>query len=230
MAKNKNIIILSPHPDDECLNGLLPLRLKEYDTYNFVMTLGSNPAHKKQREQEVLKACDLLGFTPFIASFNQDCIKKMNELSPALIILPHAFDKHPTHIKVHDFFIKNLVNLSFNSIIAFTEYWFPQKNPNLLVELIPDQIDLLTSALRSHLTELSRNNYDETFKPWLIDNCRRGFEYLEGFGKNTGDFKYGNLYELKHLHQNKLISVKQNHIVTKDQCLFDILSSLTISS
>ena len=59
-----DIIICSPHPDDEALTGALPLRLKKENSriLNLAMTLGSNPARQKERKAELAAACRVLGF------------------------------------------------------------------------------------------------------------------------------------------------------------------------
>ena len=61
---NKNapvVLVLSPHPDDECIIGGLPLRLmKEGDfrVLNVAITQGSNPTRKQERLNELKGACE----------------------------------------------------------------------------------------------------------------------------------------------------------------------------
>ena len=59
------VVICSPHPDDEILFGLLPLRLlKESNASvtNLALTMGSDPARKETRRAELAAACRFLGF------------------------------------------------------------------------------------------------------------------------------------------------------------------------
>ena len=58
-------LILSPHPDDECLTGALPLRLlreQNWQIINVCATLGSNLARRADRKKELASACTTLGF------------------------------------------------------------------------------------------------------------------------------------------------------------------------
>jgi len=58
-------LILSPHPDDECIIGGLPLRLMKEGgirIINVAITLGSNPQRKQERLTELSKACEWIGF------------------------------------------------------------------------------------------------------------------------------------------------------------------------
>ena len=59
------VLIFSPHPDDECIIGSLPLRLmREAGTrvVNVAVTLGSNKKRQQARLSELRDACDYLGF------------------------------------------------------------------------------------------------------------------------------------------------------------------------
>ena len=59
------VLLLAPHPDDECVMGGLPLRLHREAGCRVVtlpVTLGSNPDRKRERKQELQNACEYLGF------------------------------------------------------------------------------------------------------------------------------------------------------------------------
>lgn len=62
---SKVCVILSPHPDDECINGGLPLRLLReggWRVVNLAVTHGSNPDRQLARARELQAACAVLGF------------------------------------------------------------------------------------------------------------------------------------------------------------------------
>lgn len=223
----KKIIILSPHPDDECLNGLIPLRLNHYQTHNFAMSLGSNTERQKQRKAELENACKYVNFKLHTCDFNQNTIDQINQIKPDLIICPHDKDRHPTHEKVAKFLIDNCHQLS-DCIVFFTEYWFPQKDPNLLLEASEEQITTLIEALKCHEGEILRSPYHETFRAWLMDNCRRGFEYLQGYGKNNYSFQYGNLFKIQLLRDRKLKDIKGKHILSSSESLSSLIEQITI--
>ena len=58
-------LIMSPHPDDECIIGGLPLRLMRetgFRIVNVAITLGSNLDRRKERLRELHRACEWIGF------------------------------------------------------------------------------------------------------------------------------------------------------------------------
>ena len=223
----KKIIILSPHPYDECLNGLIPLKLSNYEIHNFAMSLGSNVERQQRRKEELEQACKYLNFNLRISEFDQQTIDQINELKPDIIICPHDSDRHPTHEKVARFLIDNSHQLN-DCLVFFTEYWFPQKDPNLLLEASEDQIITLINAIKCHVGEIERNPYHETFRAWLMDNCRRGFEYLQGYGENEYSLQYGNLYKIQLLRDGKLKDIKSKHIVSSSESLSSLIEQITI--
>src|SRR5690242_11381581 len=61
----QTVLIFSPHPDDECIIGALPLRLlrvAKMRVINVAVTQGSKKERQAERWVELQKACDFLGF------------------------------------------------------------------------------------------------------------------------------------------------------------------------
>jgi hypothetical protein len=59
------VLLFSPHPDDECLTGALPLRLLrelQCNVINVAVTLGSRQERRQERWQELKNACEYLRF------------------------------------------------------------------------------------------------------------------------------------------------------------------------
>src|SRR3982751_792116 len=59
------VLIFSPHPDDECIIGALALRLQReagLRVINVAVTQGSNKARQSARWDELVAACEYLGF------------------------------------------------------------------------------------------------------------------------------------------------------------------------
>lgn len=224
----KKIVLLSPHPDDECLNALFPLRLKgQFQVHNLAMTLGSNIERQKAREKELKNACDKLGFVNHIANFHKSTVDLINQLNPLFVLAPHSEDHHPTHIKVFDF-LKNNLNIINAKYIILSEYWFPMKSPNLMLEASRDQIDLITAALRCHEGEMQRSHYDRSYEAWLIDCARRGNEYLPGYGQNKNNFKYANLYTVLQNKNGRFSNFGFKKCVSVEEDLSQVFSSHTI--
>ena len=55
----KRVLILAPHPDDECITGLLPLRLRRecgFEVWAAPVTLGSRRERRAARLRDQIKA------------------------------------------------------------------------------------------------------------------------------------------------------------------------------
>ena len=129
------VLIFSPHPDDECIIGGLPLRLmRETGTrvVNVAVTLGSNKKRQQPRLAELRNACDYLGFELQETSQNGleritlvdrknepehwaaavESIKAiLSDWSPKAIFFPHLLDWNGTHVGVHHLVIDALATL-----------------------------------------------------------------------------------------------------------------------
>ncbi|HTB63549.1 MAG TPA: PIG-L family deacetylase, partial [Opitutales bacterium] len=213
-------LIFSPHPDDEVITGVLPLRLQHEAgarVVNIAVTLGSNKSRREPRRRELANACALLGWelevlgwtnvTPVAARRDPDLfrerilkiIKLVERWQPQWIFYPHAHDAHDAHRGV-----SQLVTAALNDRHAAappwriqTEYWRPHPNPNLLVECPPDSLALLIAALCCHQGEIARNPYHLTLPAWMADNMRRGAELVGAVGAPAPDFKFGVIYRVE---------------------------------
>jgi len=213
-------LIFSPHPDDEVLMGALALRLQREvgaRVINVAVTLGSNPARREERREELENACALLGWelevlgwkgvTPDNAKRDpavwQGFVNSVGHIiqrwQPKWIFYPHAEDWHPTHRGVHKLVEAALGKVEQQSPAhrVQTEYWQPHATPNLLVECAPDSLALLVAALCCHRGEIARNPYHLTLPAWMADNVRRGAERVAGAGHKSPDFKFGVLYRIE---------------------------------
>src|SRR5471030_130492 len=140
-------LLLSPHPDDECISGTLPLRLLReagYRVINLPVTLGSNPRRQEERSHELEHACTWLGFElreiepgglTHISTHTRQkepeawaekveavaCL--IAELKPAIVICPNEDDGHATHIGTHHLAIDALAHEGHACWLAQTEFW-----------------------------------------------------------------------------------------------------------
>ena len=147
----RSALILAPHPDDECITGLLPLRLKlecGFRIWVVPVTLGSREDRREARKRELRKACRALEFRPlFLGSGNPagELAKTLAAVRPAVVFLPHAKDGHPTHRTTHRWGVAALDAAGGGFPVVETEYWHPLERPNLMV-----------GANRSQLAQLRR--------------------------------------------------------------------------
>lgn len=210
------VMILSPHPDDECIVGSLALRLMQENNVhviNVAVTLGSNVKRQPARLEELTRACDLLQMELLI--LKETGKKKEKELKaliekyqPTLILAPHTKDHHPTHIQTGELLKSVSKTLKASTLIAWTEFWAPMKKPNILIEVPTEILELQMRALAEHAGEVARNPYHLRLPAWMMDNVRRGSELIAGKGMEAPIMAYGVLYYLQLLQKGKLSNVK----------------------
>ncbi len=202
------VMILAPHPDDESIIGLLPLRLKEEcgcEVWVVPVTMGSQKERRMARAKELREACKILGFRlrfPVSASVGTadetDLVGLLEKIKPSIVVLPHAKDGHATHRATHRLGVAAmdaLTPLEFS--LVETEYWHPLEHPNLMVAAGEEQLSTLCRALSCHKGEVTRNDYAARLPAWMIDNVRRGAELLGGAGSAAPDIAYATLYRAR---------------------------------
>lgn len=223
-------VLLSPHPDDECLTGGLPLRLAReqgWQIINIAMTLGSDEAQRPRRAREASMSCAFLGFDAVLpvedgfsnlslaardedpASWNTKVLRlaeMLAVLQPQAVFLPHEGDWNATHIGVNALALDALAALpqDFACSVCTTEYWHPHATPNVMVGLDADIVAALLSALACHAGEVARNSYDRRLTGYLSDNVRRGSELLGGKGAAAMAADFAMLYRLGQWRGGKL--------------------------
>jgi len=211
-------LVFSPHPDDECIVGALPLRLRREAGHRVVVaavTLGSDPARRGPRLEELRAACAYLGFevrplreggltgiTP--AARDQDgpawagavslAREVIRELRPAVLVLPHPRDGHPTHAGTACLAMEALAAAGHPCHVVETEFWHPLEAPNLMVESADGDVADLVAALSLHRGEVARNPYHVLLPSWMSDNVRRGSERVGAAGAAAAPFTFATLY------------------------------------
>lgn len=215
-------LLFAPHPDDECLTGGWPLRLRLQSNWRVVtiaLTLGSNPARREERKAEWLASCNALGFEAALCAPDglsqvtlstrlekpvdwqkktEAVLEALKQYQPQIVFFPHACDAHPTHEGAHAL-LKDALSLmpkDFQCCLAQTEFWHPLARPDVLVELSRQEAALLLKALMQHIGEVRRNPYHLRFPAYLIDNVRRGSERVLGPGARGVDMEFAMLYAL----------------------------------
>jgi len=217
------VLIFSPHPDDEVIIGGLALRLlreAQWNVINVAVTQGSNPKRQAERLAELRGCCDCIGFGLIQTAPNgferinlharehdqphwMSCVRAvariLSEHEPRVIFFPHATDWNSTHIGTHHLVADALAYLgpAISCYTVETEFWGAMPAPNLMVEISPEDLGDLMTALTYHVGEVKRNPYHLSLPAWMIDNLRRGGEVVGGQGGAAPDFTFATLYRLR---------------------------------
>lgn len=194
-----HVLLFSPHPDDECITGALPLRLLRqcgFRITNIPMTFGSRIARRKARRTELTLACRALGFELYEGPVDVATLLRLYR--PAALFVPHADDLHPTHIAVHKTVMEGLrkAGKGIRTLVIETEFWQPMTRPNLMVESSPRDVAALVNALALHKGEVERNPYHLRLPAWMQDNVRRGAEVVGAQGAKAPAMTFATLYRL----------------------------------
>lgn len=194
------VLILAPHPDDECIVGALPRRLQRERGWRVAVvpvTLGSRPERRAARLDELKGACAFLGWD-VLAAGDRGLADVLRRERPRLVLFPHAGDANSTHRHVHDLAVTALraAGPKLRCAVAETEFWATLPDPNLLVALSSRDAADLVAALSFHDGEIVRNPYHVLFPCWLADGARRGAELVGGQGAAAAPGRFAALYRL----------------------------------
>ncbi|MFA5262939.1 MAG: PIG-L family deacetylase [Opitutaceae bacterium] len=217
------VLIFSPHPDDEAIIGALALRLLRqsgWRTSNVAVTQGSNKQRQAGRLAELAACCGAIGFgliqtrenglegislkgrASDPAGWDRSVARIaaiLGEHKPRVILFPHERDWNGTHIGTHHLVVEALgrMEAGFSCHTVETEFWGAMDDPNLMVETSEEDLADLMAALSYHVGEVDRNPYHLRLPAWMIDNVRRGGEIVGGQGAAVPDFTFATLYRLR---------------------------------
>lgn len=216
-------LIFSPHPDDEVIIGGWALRLHRqggWRVVNVAVTQGSKRERQQARWQELTDCCRCIGFDLQATSptglegvnvttratdagrwtaMVQVVAKILSDYRPRAVFFPHQADWNSTHIGTHYLVADALASLprTFACSAIETEFWGQMPLPNVLVESPPADLAALVTALTWHIGEVQRNPYHLTLPAWMMDNVRRGGEWIGGQGQAAPNFIFGTMYRLR---------------------------------
>ena len=204
----KRILILAPHPDDECLMAGLALRAKaEWGTEVYVLpfSYGSKLDRQAERKRELSHAMDRLEFTlidpraPLFQELDSNLIlEALQSVKPDAMILPHEKDGHITHVRCAHAGMKaaqTYVHQDKTALSVYeSEYWMAMDKPNCLVPLSAENLVELGEALLEHKGEVGRNPYHLSLPAFFMEQMRRGGEAVAGMGAKPRDFQFAQLY------------------------------------
>ena len=216
-------LVFAPHPDDECIIGALPLRLRRELSFRVTavaVTQGSRIDRQSERLEEMRGACHFLGFELIPARLNgltgitprtreqhpdawEDAVTALAQVisyhRAAVIFLPHAQDLNSTHLGTHQLVVDAMASLGprFRCKVVETEYWHPMTDPNLMIGSSAGDVADLVAAVSFHRGEVARSPYHLSLPIWMADNVRRGGERVGGQGGFAPGFRFATLYRLR---------------------------------
>lgn len=247
------VLIFSPHPDDECVVGALPLRLKnelKAEVINVAVTLGSNTNRKAGRLKELKAACSTLGFHLYLPAENgldkvsldnrenskhkwQYKVSIIKNLllkeQPRAVFFPHDNDFNSTHIGVHHL-VTDALQLAMNEDSKFStdifesEFWQMMDEPNLLIGLSEEDEALLVYALAAHTEEVQRNPYHINHPARMLDNVMRGAEVIGGQGEHAPNMDFAMIYRHSIAASQSIKAVPENKVFDLKDSLNDLLN------
>jgi len=229
-----NVVICSPHPDDEGLIGGLPLRLRleaGARVTNVAITLGSKLDQRPRRLRELESSCRVLGFGLEVAEHpsglenvnlkNRDSRPEewrakvetlaalFDRFCPDVVFAPHAEDWNSTHGGTHYLAVDALgLHLERSARgpvpLILTEFWHELGQPNLMVGLRPEIVATELMATAEHGGEVRRNPYHLRQPARLMNNVRRGSEVVGGQGGPAHRFPFAELYRVAFMRGREL--------------------------
>lgn len=221
-VRGNPVMIFSPHPDDECIIGGFPIRLREelgLPLINVAVTLGSNLQRREPRLNELTDACKCLGMqiirpksaelprlSPELKredpeswlEIKEDIAALIVRETPSWVLYPHSDDWNSTH-KAVSLLVRDAIEATgsgWSGGIIESEFWKPMAEPNVLVGLSEKTVSSMINALAWHVGEVARNPYHLSLPAWLMDSVRRGAEWVGGQGGAAPVFPFGTLYRL----------------------------------
>ncbi|HEX7858807.1 MAG TPA: PIG-L family deacetylase [Verrucomicrobiae bacterium] len=220
-ADAPTVLIFSPHPDDECIIGALPLRLlrqSKMRVINVAVTQGSKKERQGERLEELKRACEFMGFE--LMQTRPNGLEKVNaktrgqdptfwkesvsviaeilkQTEPKVIFFPHEEDWNSSHIGTHFLVTDALKTLRLNCYTVETEYWGQNNQPNLMVQSTAEDVADMVAGTSFHVGEVTRNPFHLFLPAWMQENVRRGSELVGGQGETAPDWTFATLYRLR---------------------------------
>lgn len=193
--REKNILVIAPHCDDEIFGcgGAVAKALMDGSHVRVVVV--SKSFNFKERENESLCAANTLGykeieFWDFIDGevFSQKeelslaILKYLQEFKPDLIFIPSIWEMHRDHLACCSASIEALKSYPSNIEVAMYEVGVPLSPTNLVD--VSDVYEIKQKAMKCFLSQQKTQNYIEqieglnSFRTYTVD---KSIKYVEAF-------------------------------------------------
>lgn len=182
-----NILVLSPHPDDESIGcgGTIRKHVLDGDIVEVVfLTSGEKGGQKGIKEDELIcireleagRAKEILGIHKIefwrepdgnLTVTNkvlQRLVDKIKTAQPQLVFVPHAHEHHPDHRAASEL-MRQTLELLTNDLLAkpqvfMYEVWTPLQKIDHIVD-ISDWVDIKRQAIQAYESQCAILQFDE---------------------------------------------------------------------
>ena len=209
--KNKNILAVFPHGDDEVLGmGGAIYKLSKTNNITVIICRGEEDERTKKQFKDIDKAKAVLGYQQLIKLnypeeyLSNNRLKLFKELenltskiNPDILFIPFWGDVHQDHEIVFEIMIRtsrvwgfsNVKQIYCCEIISSTDQGFPQDymklNPNLYIGLTKEEVDKKVEALQCYSGEIDKHPHPRSVEGIYNKAQQRGSEckmqYAEAF-------------------------------------------------
>ncbi len=222
IPKDKNILVLAPHPDDEVFGcgGAIALHAESRCHITVVLvTSGSKGGNPNIREEESKKASKFLGtytlevwnYVDREVSFCVEFVEKIKTIirkkDITLLYAPSPWENHPDHKAVSESAMEALRESSDCSIM-FYEVGAPLR-PNLLIDL-SSVLDKKVSAMQCFSSQIKNQRYDEhilalnNYRTYTLPKSVKSAEAYEFYTQKEIRNYEISFYKSEYEHQKKL--------------------------
>lgn len=156
LNKGDNVLILSPHPDDETLGcgGAIIKMLSSSITVTVVLLTDGNGGGRikdisRVRKEEFMKARSVLGYSSFntldypdgkLWAYQEELRERIHKLlieqAPKLVLTPYLLDYASDH-QITNIVLAQAINIisQLNTVVGMYEIWTPITNPNCYLDI-----------------------------------------------------------------------------------------------
>jgi len=179
----KNILVISPHPDDEAIGcgGTISKHIAEGDFVEVIfLTSGEKGGHGKSevdtkviREKESKDAAMILqiqnisfwgepdgAFQASEKNINR-LLEKLTAFKPDVIFVPHENEAHPDHREATALVLKTIERLADNKPeVWMYEVWTPIQKMDYIVD-ISEYVEIKRNAILAYKSQCEVLSFDE---------------------------------------------------------------------
>lgn len=156
IGKRDNVLVISPHPDDEtlgCGGAIIKLISSSVNVAVALLTDGNGGGRNKDigrtRKEEFIKARSVLGYSTFdildypdgkLVSYQEELVEQIRRIlfihAPKLVLTPYLLDHPADHQSANIALAQALKNsIQTDIVVGMYEIWTPIANPSCYLNI-----------------------------------------------------------------------------------------------